>query len=194
MKHLVKAALREAFKLYYRAKVVLLKPLLGPDAAAAVLHDALLPDLVLRLYGARIGENTRINRWLSLHETNNDFSNLTIGSNVHMGKHVFIDLSGPVTIGDRVGVGHHAMIFTHQNFGHSSVSDHYGIQIRPVTIPDDCIVGVGTIVLHKAEWQEGSLLYPGSVLGTAFDRPALLQGIPPKPVRFHDTPGASRAA
>ena len=110
---------------YYKIKVWFYTIMVAEEAASYVLYESIRPDIVLRLFGAKIGRNVRINRGLLLHETNNSFANLTVGDDVHIGKFVLIDLSEKVTIGNRVGIGMFSKILTHQNLGDSLLSQIY---------------------------------------------------------------------
>ncbi len=186
MKALLNAGLRGLFAVYYRIKFWCLRPALKDETAAAVLYDSLLPDLVLRLFGARLGRNVRINRWLTLHQTGNDFSKLKIGDDVHIGKHVLIDLSGAVRIGDRVGIGMFSRLMTHEALGDTRLAADYPPQSGDLTIPDDCVVTAGSFVLFPTELRPGSLISCNSVVRGRFDRPAVLMGNPARIAKHLD--------
>lgn len=180
-----------ALPLYYRLKVFLYGWIAGPDAASAVVTGCLRPDVVLRLYGARIGKNVRINRGLILHETGNDFSNLTIGDDVHIGRGVLIDLSGRVTIGDRAGIGMFTRLLTHQNLGDSTLSRDYPASRGDVVIGEDVVTGCGAILLYPTRLAPRTLVSAGSVVRGSYDTPCVLVGNPARPT--FPTPPAPKA-
>lgn len=165
-------------KIYYRMKITWYKLIVGNEAAAYVLYESILPKLVLQMYGAKMGNNVRINRWLILHETKNDFSSLTIGNDVHIGKGVLIDLSGKVTIGNRVGIGMFSKILTHQNLGDSQLSKIYLPVRGDISIPDDVVIAANAVVLFPTKLFERTLVSAGSVVGGEYNSSCVLIGNP----------------
>lgn len=166
------------FKIYYRFKVQLYKIIVGREAAAYVLYDSLKPEMVLKMYGAKIGRNVRINRWLILHETDNDFSNLTIGNDVHIGKNVFIDLSGKVKIGNRVGISMFSKIMTHQNLGDSCLNVKYPKVKGDIEIPEDVVISSSVTILFPTKLAEKTLVSAGSVVRGEYGDSCILMGNP----------------
>lgn len=177
----------QMFKVYYRIKISFYKFIVKKEAASYVLYESLLPKLVLQMYGAKIGENVRINRWLILHATNNDFSNLKIGNDVHVGKGVLIDLTGKVTIGNRVNVGMFSKILTHQNIGDSQLRNLYPPIKGEMSIPDDVVISANAIVLFPTKLTEKMLVSAGSVVRGEYDSPSVLIGNPARKAKNINT-------
>jgi acetyltransferase-like isoleucine patch superfamily enzyme len=175
--------IEEIFKIYYRIKITFYKLIVKNEAASYVLHDSILPKLILQMYGAKIGENVRINRWIILHATNNDFSNLTIGNDVHVGKGVLIDLTGKVSIGNRVNIGMFARILTHQNIGDSQLRKLYPPIKGDTVIPDDVVIASNVILLFPTKLTENMLVSAGSVVKGEYDSPCVLVGNPARKSR-----------
>jgi acetyltransferase-like isoleucine patch superfamily enzyme len=173
--------LSKALTTYYKLKVWVYKMIVSDEAASYVLYESIRPDIVLRMFGAKIGKNVRINRGLLLHETNNSFANLSIGDDVHIGKFAFIDLSGKVTIGNRVGIGMFAKILTHQNLGDSHLKEVYPKHKGDIEIPDDVVISAGSIILFPTKLAKKTLVSAGSVVRGAFDSPCVLIGNPARP-------------
>jgi acetyltransferase-like isoleucine patch superfamily enzyme len=177
-KGFTRKAVEQIFKIYYRMKITFYKLIVKNEAASYVLYDSILPKLILQMYGAKIGENVRINRWLILHATNNDFSNLTIGNYVHVGKGVLIDLTGKVTIGNRVNIGMFSRILTHQNIGDSKLRNLYPPTKGDIFIPDDVVIASNVILLFPTKLTENILVSAGSVVKGEYDSPCVLVGNP----------------
>ena len=177
-KGLIRKVVEQIFKIYYRIKITFYKLIVKNEAASYVLYDSILPKLVLQMHGAKIGENVRINRWLILHATNNDFSNLTIGDDVHVGKGVLIDLTGKVKIGNRVNIGMFSRILTHQNIGDSQLRKLYPPTKGDIFIPDDVVIASNVIVLFPTKLTENTLVSAGSVVKGEYDSPCVLVGNP----------------
>lgn len=181
MRRILTGALYAYLRAYYRMKAAVLRPLVGDEALAYVLHDSLFPNVVLSAGGAKIGKNTRINRWLVIHESRGSFRNLSIGDDVHIGKGVLIDLSGRVTIGNRVGIGMFARILTHQNLGDSSLSRSYPPESGDIVIPDDTVISTDCTILYPTQLPSECLVSAGSVTRGVYDKPGVLVGNPARP-------------
>lgn len=82
---------------------------------------------------------------------------------------VHVDVDTPCLIGDRVGVGHRAVI--------------HGCRIE-----DDALVGMGAIVLSNAVVGQGSLIAAGAVVTEGMEVPpdSLVAGVPGKVIREVD--------
>lgn len=92
-----------------------------------------------------------------------DCDRIAIGddSNVQDGAVIHCDDGIPCTIGNRVTVGHRAVV--------------HGADVQ-----DDCLIGIGAIVLNKAVIGRGSLVGSGAVVteGTVIPPGSLVLGIP----------------
>jgi acetyltransferase-like isoleucine patch superfamily enzyme len=155
---------RACLYLYYSLKIKVLSWFVGLEAIAYVLHDSLFPLVVLRLGNAHIGDHVRVGRWLTIHESNGSFKNLYIGNDVFIGKHVVIDLSAKVMIGDRAGLGLNVTITTHANFGDSVLSGTYPPSTSEVQIMEDSQIGWGCTVLKGAVIGREVVVLPGAVV------------------------------
>jgi len=96
-------------------------------------------------------------------------------SNLQDGVVVHTDAGHPTTIGSGVSVGHRAVL-------HSC------------TIEDDCLVGMGAVVLNGAHIGAGSLIAAGAVVpeGAVIPPRSLLAGVPGRVRREIDDPGLAR--
>ena len=97
-----------------------------------------------------------------------DMAPIVIGaqSNLQDGTVVHVDADVPCTIGSRVGVGHRAIL-------------------HGCTIEDDCLIGMGSIVLNGAVVGRGSVVAAGAVVKEGFLVPpgSLVVGTPARVVR-----------
>ncbi|MEG9246660.1 gamma carbonic anhydrase family protein [Arthrobacter sp. Soc17.1.1.1] len=86
-----------------------------------------------------------------------------VGSNLQDNVVVHADPGFPAVIGDRVSVGH-------------------GAVVHGCTIEDDCLVGMGATVLNGAVIGTGSLIAAGAVVleGTVVPPRSLVAGVPAK--------------
>lgn len=103
-------------------------------------------------------------------------SNIQDGSIVHVNG----TPSHPTIIGDQVTVGHHA-------------------NIHGCTLKNNCLIGIGAIILNGAVVGEGSLVAAGAVVCEGFEVPPghLVAGIPAKvkrPLNEEEIEGLKRQA
>jgi carbonic anhydrase/acetyltransferase-like protein (isoleucine patch superfamily) len=92
-----------------------------------------------------------------------DSAPISVGneSNVQDGAVLHADENMPCVIGDRVTIGHRAIV-------------------HGATVEDDCLIGMGAIVLNKAVIGRGSLIGAGAVVteGTNVPPRSLVLGVP----------------
>lgn len=121
--------------------------------------------------------------------------NATLAGDVHLGDNVTI-LFGAVlradmdsiTIGDGSNVQDNAVI--HESAGKpvvigKNVSVGHGAIIHGAKIEDNCLIGMGAIVLNDAKIGEGSLIAAGALVSERKEIPprSLVMGVPGKVVR-----------
>lgn len=84
-------------------------------------------------------------------------------SNLQDGVVVHADPGFPVSVGDRVSVGHRAVL-------------------HGCTVDDDALIGMGSVVLNGAHVGQGSLVAAGAIVleGTTVPPGALVAGVPAK--------------
>jgi len=106
-----------------------------------------------------------------------DFDPIVVGerSNLQDGVIVHTDATHPTTIGAGVSVGHRAVL-------------------HGCTIEDDCLIGMGSVVLNGARIGAGSLVAAGAVVpeGVVVPPRSLVAGVPGKVRREIDDDGLAR--
>jgi carbonic anhydrase/acetyltransferase-like protein (isoleucine patch superfamily) len=97
-----------------------------------------------------------------------DMAPITVGeaTNLQDGTIVHVDEGVPATIGARVGVGHRAIL-------------------HGCTVEDDCLVGMGVILLNGVLVGSGSVIAAGAVVpeGVVIPPGSLVMGVPARVVR-----------
>lgn len=88
------------------------------------------------------------------------------GSNIQDGSVVHVDHGLPCIIGERVAVGHRAIV-------------------HGASVEDDCLIGMGAILLNRVRVGSGSIVGAGSVCpeGMEIPRDSLVIGVPARVVR-----------
>lgn len=108
-----------------------------------------------------------------------DMDRIVVGeaTNVQDGTIVHVDTGRPALIGARVGIGHRAII--------------HGCEIE-----DECLIGMGSILLNGARVGTGSVIAAGAVVpeGAVIPAGSLVMGVPGRVVRAVDTALRARIA
>jgi carbonic anhydrase/acetyltransferase-like protein (isoleucine patch superfamily) len=108
-----------------------------------------------------------------------DSERITIGdeSNVQDGVVIHVDPGVPCTIGNRVTIGHRAVV-------------------HGATVEDECLIGMGAVVLNRAVIGSGSVIGAGAVIPEGMQVPpgSLVLGVPGKIVRQVDDETRKRVA
>ena len=108
-----------------------------------------------------------------------DMAPIVIGSqtNLQDGTVVHVDDGVPCHVGSRVGVGHRVIL-------------------HGCTVEDDCLIGMGSVLLNKVHIGSGSVVAAGSVLPEGMRVPprSLVMGVPARIVGAVDERLARRIA
>jgi len=108
-----------------------------------------------------------------------DLAPITIGdqTNLQDGTIVHVDEGVPCRIGSRVGVGHRVIL-------------------HGCTVDDDCLIGMGSVLLNHVRIASGSVVAAGAVLpeGMQVTPRSLVMGVPARIVRAVDERLAQRIA
>jgi len=108
-----------------------------------------------------------------------DMAPIVIGSqtNLQDGTVVHVDEGLPCQVGSRVGVGHRAIL-------------------HGCTVEDDCLIGMGSVLLNEVFVGGGSVVAAGAVLPEGMRAPphSLIMGVPARVVRPVDQRLARRIA
>jgi carbonic anhydrase/acetyltransferase-like protein (isoleucine patch superfamily) len=108
-----------------------------------------------------------------------DMAPITIGAqtNLQDGTIVHVDEGVPCRVGARVGVGHRVIL-------------------HGCTVEDDCLIGMGAVLLNHVRISTGSVVAAGAVLPEGMQVPpkSLVMGVPARIVRAVDERLAQRIA
>jgi carbonic anhydrase/acetyltransferase-like protein (isoleucine patch superfamily) len=87
-------------------------------------------------------------------------------SNIQDGSIVHVDVGVPCTIGARVAIGHRAIV-------------------HGATVSDDCLIGMGAILLNRVQVGSGTIVGAGAVCreGMVIPPNSLVVGVPAKVIR-----------
>jgi acetyltransferase-like isoleucine patch superfamily enzyme len=110
---------------------------------------------------------------------------LTIGHDVWIGQACFFHSAGGITIGDNVGIGPCVKMVTssHSLDEVDKPIVQSTIRFAPVTIEDDCDIGIGAIILPGVTIGRGAQVGAGAVVTKNVPAYAVVAGSPAKILR-----------
>jgi acetyltransferase-like isoleucine patch superfamily enzyme len=160
------------------------KKLLGFDVANHFIRqvDKVSLKRILSINGAKIGINCDIESGLIFHNCN-DYSNLIIGDNCHIGKNCFFDLRDKVTIGDNVVISMNNTIITHIDMTKSGLNNIYPANSAPVLIGNDTYIGANSVVLNGVSIGKYVIVASGSVVNKKVEDRCVVAGVPAKLIK-----------
>ena len=160
------------------------KNLIGFDVANQFLQrtDKYSLLLILKKFGATIGKNCDIETSLTFHNCDN-YSNLFIGNNCHIGKNCFFDLQDRVIIGNNVVISMQCTFITHIDMKKSALSKEFPAIHDQILINDDCYLGAGSIILKGVTLGQKSMVAAKSLVNKNVLPHTLVGGVPAKEIK-----------
>ncbi len=140
---------------------------------------------VLRMWGAKIGRNTRIN-WVVFTNPVTEFSHLTTGEGCFIGAGAILDLIGQIRMGARCSIAPGCILMTHSDPGSTSAShlcDVFPKRVGEIVLKDDVWIGAGAVVLDGVKIGDRAVIGAGSLVTKEIPPAVVAFGRPAAPVR-----------
>jgi maltose O-acetyltransferase len=142
-----------------------------------------LRSLFYRSLGLEIGRGTIVFGPLEFAASGFRRENIRIGAHCFINNHVYMDASGPVTIGSGVSIGHHVVIITTDHQVGSSDFRAGARRILAVTIEDGAWIAAGVTLLPGVTVGRGAVVAAGAVVSRDVPPNTLVGGVPAKMIR-----------
>jgi|TARA_B110000438_G_scaffold65893_1_gene66413 acetyltransferase-like isoleucine patch superfamily enzyme len=144
--------------------------------------------MVLRDFGAKIGDSVRIQSPFMVHNADRNkkiFSNLEIGNDCYIGRECIFDLMDKIIIRDRVTISHKCLFNTHTHAGKSNllVEGILPLSQNTININDDTYIGSGVTILEGVTIGIGAIVGAMSLVNKDVPSKATVVGIPSKVTR-----------
>ena len=139
--------------------------------------------MIVRAWGMKIGKGTTIAGTPVLAGEVDPRKTVTIGERCCINSPFHMDVNGPITIGDRVSIGHHVVIVTTDHEIGDSLARACGQIRKPVTIGAGAWIGARVTILPGATIGEGAIVSAGSVVSGNVPANAVVGGVPARFVR-----------
>ena len=164
---------------------------LHPRLRLLTLPAALLPHFTFnrvrtalyRLAGLTIGRGSLILGRIELAGPGDVAGRFTLGRDSYITAPLYADCSAPITIGDQVYIGHHAVFIT-TNHEIGSPHQRCGVwRCAPITIESGAWIGARATILPGVTIGAGSVVAAGAVVTKTVPPNTLVGGVPAKPIR-----------
>lgn len=132
---------------------------------------------ILRYNKATIGNYCDIESPITFHNCN-DFKNLIIDNNCHIGKNCFLDLRDKIEIGDNVVISMQSTFITHIDMSKSDLSYLYPSKTGRIKIHNNVYIGARSTILMGVTLGENSFVAAGSLVTQNVPPFVLVGGIP----------------
>jgi len=153
--------------------------LMGPPRVLAFHMDVNVR--LLRAFGAKIGQNTRLVAPITLSNIWDGYRNLTIGDDVAFNGGTFLDLVNPITIERGASLGPNVIVMTHNAFNKNRFLESRLPRLvgaKPVVIGAGAGIKAAAVILHGVTIGEEALVAGGSVVNRDVPRRTYVSGVP----------------
>lgn len=136
----------------------------------------------LAAFGAQVRGIGVLHGPVTIHNAAVDYSNLSIGSNVHLGRGVLLDLSDRIVICDNATVSMGCHLLTHTDVGNRPLRHILPPHVASLTIGDGAYLGANVVVLAGCDIGERAIVGAGAVVTRPVPADARVAGVPARPL------------
>jgi maltose O-acetyltransferase len=142
-----------------------------------------LRPILYRAAGVHVHGRARIYGRVAIEGVGDVCGNLTIGDQAMFTTPLYLNLSGRITMGDRVTIGHHVVIITDDH--DMADPDHRcgERRSRPVVIEDGVWIGARATILPGVRLGKGCVVAAGAVVARDVAPHTLVGGVPARPIK-----------
>jgi acetyltransferase-like isoleucine patch superfamily enzyme len=133
---------------------------------------------VLRQFGARIEGHCVIHGPLLIHNAKQNYANLQIGENAHVGRGVLLDLTGGISIESNATVSMGATVLTHEDVGARPLARRHPRRVEPTRIGAGAYVGANATILAGCHVGREAVVGAGAVVTRPVPDLAVVAGVP----------------
>lgn len=146
-----------------------------------LVYDMDINVRLLRAFGAKVGENTRLVAPITLSNAFDGYRNLTIGDDVVFNGGAFLDLVNRITIERGASLGPNVIVMTHNAFNKNRFLESRLPRLvgdKPVVIGAGAGIKAAAVILHGVTIGEEALVAGGSVVSRDVPRRTYVSGVP----------------
>jgi acetyltransferase-like isoleucine patch superfamily enzyme len=139
----------------------------------------------LERYGARIGPLGVFSGPLIIENANGDYHNLIIGTDVHVGRGVLLDIAAPLTLEDQAVVSMGATLLTHFSTGNRPLREILPERLLPLTIGRGSYIGANATILAGCDIGAAAIVGAGALVTKPVPPGATVIGVPARELRIN---------
>ena len=165
-----------------RLSIILVKIIwefFGKPLFSSFLPGTYWRKMILRIFGAKIGEGGKLKNNIKISEP----WNLSIGDHCWIGENVWIDNLALVKIGNRVCISQGVYLCTGN---HNYKKDLFNLILEKIIIEDDCWITAKSVVAPGSILKRGAVVCLGSVVSGILQEDGIYRGNPAKLLRSKD--------
>jgi len=134
----------------------------------------------LRIGGAKIKNNSFIDRVCFMNLDRTGLKGLKIGKSCYLGPQVILDLAGKITFKDKVTVSANSTILSHHSIGFDNhpLLKHYPKKTCHTTLESGSAIGVNSVILPGLTIGQSSLVAAGAVVTKSTPSYKMVAGVP----------------
>lgn len=141
---------------------------------------------LLKAFGANIEGNVEIESPVYFNVKSN-YKNLFIKQNTYIGKACFIDLKGPVRIGESTVISMQSTVIGHIDLGKSNkLGKTYPPQYKGCMIGNHCYIGARSVILSSVTIRDCSIVAAGAVVTKDVYENCMVGGVPARFIKKID--------
>lgn len=133
---------------------------------------------ILKQMEAHLAPDCYIENHLFIHNAQQNYANLSIGTGSYVGKDCFFDLSDQIIIDSNAVIAMRVTILTHFDAGTSRLSQRLPRMTKPVHIHAGAYIGAGALLLPGLSIGEGAVVGAGAVVTKDIPPGASFVGVP----------------
>ncbi len=139
----------------------------------------------LRLFGAKIGKDTIIERIRLINLYRTGIAGLAIGDRCFLGDGVTLDLADRINLADDVTLSFDVMVLTHTNVGYKghALQQFIPTVAKPTTFQKGSFVGVRCVILPGITIGEGAAVAASAVVTKNVAAKTLVGGVPARTIK-----------
>ena len=139
--------------------------------------------VALRAAGFLIGRETVIFGAVRITSGESPYRNLTVGKSCWINGGSWFDVSGTISIGDRVSIGHEVLILTSTHDVAGGEGRAGDVAIAPVVIEDGAWLGARCVLLPGVRIGKGAVVAAGAIVAESVTAHTLVGGVPARAIR-----------
>tara|TARA_B110000238_G_scaffold201159_1_gene255371 strand:+ start:8596 stop:9093 length:498 start_codon:yes stop_codon:yes gene_type:complete len=147
-----------------------------------ISFDKFSVKLIMKLLGAKIGENCVIESGIRFHNCKN-LRNLEIGDNCYIGKNCFFDLRGRIKIKNNVVISMKNTFITHIDMAKSELNKKYPATTKNISVGNNAYIGSDCCILKGVVIGRNSIVAAKSLVNKNLESYSLYAGIPVKKIK-----------